>query len=229
MQYKVDSKVLEITGRLNRIAGFWTGLFRLRQHNRNLQQENARLYERLNKREFYSPAGYQVIPAEIISGKFYGRRRYVILNKGSRAGVGINDGIWTSRGAVGAVTEVSPHFAKALILTDDKFSISVRVKSTGDLGFTAPLEGSSSYINVTDLPFESHVRRGDTVITSGLSMILPPGIPVGVVTDIRTKSEEEKILTVRLTAPPRKTRYVYVGAYPLRKEFNDINEAENEN
>jgi len=222
MQYLVDRWRLEWTGKLNSFTRFWTRLFDLTRANRKLMEENARLYELLGKGGNRAFRQFETVAGEVVAGKFRGRDRFIIIDKGSTDGIKQNDGVWTSEGVAGMVVRTSPHFSKVRILTHPDMALSVKLKHTSDAGFTMAEGEQGPFIRVVDIPYEARVRPGDTVVTSGASLIFPAGMPVGKVIQVENKSTEEKILTVELFAMPCKIRYVYAGHHPLRKELEEL-------
>ncbi len=86
----------------------------------------------------------------------------------------------TPKGLAGKITSVSDSYAYLLLLNDINFSAAVRLQGSRTEGV---LSGTGSRKCVLKyVPFEDAVKTGDIVITSGLDMLFPPGIPVGYVT-----------------------------------------------
>ncbi|NPA43058.1 MAG: rod shape-determining protein MreC [Chlorobi bacterium] len=222
VRYRTDLTLLEWTGRLNAVSARWSRLFSLPAENRRLLEENSRLWERVGAPGRWRLEGFSVRPASVVAGRFYGRNRYVIIDRGERDGVRVNDGVWTSRGIIGVVVRTSPRFARVDLLTHPEVSVSVRPSTAYEYGFTAPLGPESDLIKVTDLPSETPVGVGDSVITSGLSRIFPGGLPVGTVLETETNLNEEKILTVSPFVDPKRIRYVHVGRAEGREEIKRL-------
>jgi len=227
LHYEIDKIRLEITGYFNSFSGWWTSIFHSRRQNRELVRQNAELYQKLADREQSRLEGFQVTPAEIIARHFEGHKQYVILNRGENDGIQPNDGIWAPAGVVGVVSGVSPHYAQVRLLSHPSTSLSVELKNTPYFGFTQAIENETDLISVTDMAAEAPVKPGDTIVTSGMSLIFPKGIPVGTVETVADKTGEEKILTVRLFARPETVRYVYAGGHPYRDELKELQENEN--
>jgi rod shape-determining protein MreC len=92
----------------------------------------------------------------------------------------------TPKGLAGKITGVSDSYAYLLLLSDINFSASVRLQGSRAEGV---LSGTGSRKCVLKyVPFEDTVKAGDVVITSGLDMLFPPGIPVGYVTKVDSKT-----------------------------------------
>ena len=83
---------------------------------------------------------------------------------------------------------MSDSYAYLLLLNDINFSASVRLQGSraeGVLSGTGSRKCTLKYV-----PFEDEIKAGDIVITSGLDMLFPPGIPVGYVTKVDNKTGE---------------------------------------
>lgn len=92
----------------------------------------------------------------------------------------------TPKGLAGKVASAADSFAYLLLLNDINFSASVRLQGSRAEGVLSGT-GSRSCI-LKYVPFEETVKTGDIVITSGLDMLFPPGIPVGYVTKVDSKT-----------------------------------------
>jgi len=222
VRYTTDSFWLEVTGHIDRWTGAWKAYMDLREQNRRLQSENARLYRRLAEEPPARATGFDVQTARVVSGNFYGRNQFIIIDKGTLHGIHVHDGVWSPEGVVGIVAHTSPHFAKVRLLTHPGVSVSVKPAHTGEYGFTQARPPHRTYVEVTDLPAETVVGIHDTVVTSGLSWIFPEGLPVGTVVRINRPDPDQKLLGVRLFHNPSSLRYVYVGSNGKRDELNRL-------
>ncbi len=174
------------------LAALWGGgekirsYFSLREQNRALSEENARMSEALVKLTGGNPARadtirgrYAYTPAAIVKMSRNSLHNYIILDKGRADGVKPHSGIICANGVVGIVDAVDENFCYGLTLQNVLVSVSARI---GRDGTVAPMVWSGTRSNLAllkDLPAHLDVPPGDTVWTSGFSNIYPPGIPVG--------------------------------------------------
>jgi rod shape-determining protein MreC len=87
---------------------------------------------------------------------------------------------------VGRVAELTPGFAKVLLLTDSSSGIDAFIQRNRVHGLLAGHghgQMTLEYVRKAD-----DVRPGDLVVTSGLDGIFPPGLAVGSVTLVDKKS-----------------------------------------
>jgi rod shape-determining protein MreC len=106
-------------------------------------------------------------------------------NRGSANGVVVGEPVVSAGGLVGSVTAASAHLATVTLLDDPSFTVGVRdVKDSSVVGASVG-EGEGNALEVVDVNVGQRVRKGDAMVTSGLSLEhFPAGIPVGVVTAV---------------------------------------------
>lgn len=163
--------------------------FSLRSTNDALVQENFALQEELlEAREALQQAklgtpdrikGFDVIPAEVIKISRNGQHNFLILNKGLEDGVVEKSGIITRNGVVGIVDSVSEHYAFAFSFQNNDISVSARLGREGGGGLLVWDGVSAQGADLTGIPLQFKYEKGDTVYTSGHSLIFPPDIPLG--------------------------------------------------
>lgn len=139
--------------------------------------ENKRLKELLSLREDKKK---YVASAEVIARGVDNWTHTLLIDKGTKDGVAKDMTAITPRGLAGKITRVSDSYAYILLLNDINFSSAVRLQGSRVEGV---LSGTGSRRCVMKyVPFEEEVKAGDIVITSGLDMLFPAGIPAGYVT-----------------------------------------------
>ena len=109
----------------------------------------------------------------------------VVLDKGLSDGVGKDMIAVTNTGLVGKISGVSRSFSYLLFLSDINFSAAARLQQSrleGVISGTGFRRCQLKYV-----PYEEKIKKGDIVITSGLDLLFPPGIPIGYVSKINKK------------------------------------------
>jgi rod shape-determining protein MreC len=150
--------------------------------------ENQRLRELL---EFRPSVEYGVVPAEILSAEPNRRYYSILIDKGSGDGVRKNMPVINLSGLVGKVVEASFSSAVVQLMLDPNFRASAQDQTTRVFGIIKPQPGSS--LKLDNVPLQEEIRVGDRIITSGLGGIFPPGIMIGVVTEVESEEEQAKI------------------------------------
>ena len=139
------------------------------------------------------------------SGSFV---RTALINAGSADGVDVGQAVVTSYGMLGRIIEVGTRSSRILLLTDLNSRVPVALESSRDPAIVA---GDNS--NVLSLMFvadSSEIVAGDRLVTSGEGAMLPPGIPVGVVTGL-----EDGVWHVTPFVDPAVIEHVRVLDYAL--------------
>lgn len=152
---------------------------------RDYALENARLRSLLDFRERFPypllSASVVAYPGSDIGGKF-------IIDRGRKDGVMINSAVVTPRGLVGKVVETATHSAVVQTLVGNAFGVSVvieRSRAMGILKWIGPTEWTISGLSTGE-----DVLEGDLVLTTGYGFVFPPGIRVGVVSELLAQSRQ---------------------------------------
>ena len=180
-----------------------------------LQKEVVRLQEMLrgacmDTTKIRLSAGYTMIPAEIVKMSRAKQHNYIILNRGYEDGVKEKSGIVTREGVVGIVDAVSAHHAYALSFQNADFSISARLGNGGGNGLLVWDGKSSRGAILKEIPLQYKFSPGDTVYTSGHSMLFPPDIPLGKAGKARVVNGSTNEIDVTLFQEFKSIRYVIV-------------------
>lgn len=178
-----------ITGSMLEAYNDVSEYFFLHQVNEELLQENALLrHQQVSSFLFtdtsivYRDSLYRFIPASVVSTSVNRQNNYLLINKGSRHGIRKEMGVISASGVAGIVTGVSERYAYVMSLLHQNTRISARIKTSGEL-VNVTWDGKDPVAGtVRDIPSHVALARGDTIITSGNSLIFPEGIPVGTIT-----------------------------------------------
>ena len=160
-----------------------------------LEKENARLRELLRATP---KTGEEILIAEIINVDVDPYRQLTVINKGSNDKVYISQPIIDAQGVIGQTIHVSATSSTVMLITDASHALPVQVDRTG-LRAVAFGTGKINYLDLRHIPHNADIRKGDTLITSGLGGRFPANYPVAVITKIE-RSPDEAFVTV--TAEP---------------------------
>src|SRR3954453_12152179 len=120
------------------------------------------------------------------SNLFYSQ---VTIDKGSSAGVRVDQPVVNGAGLVGRVTQVTPGYSIVSLITDEEFAAAARTLGSNQ---QAPVQSSINRPGALELELvqdPEKVRKGDRVITAGstslrLRSYFPQNIPIGTVSRI---------------------------------------------
>lgn len=215
--------------------------FSLEKQNLVLAEENARLNNELREYKLRdaenlenaasltgADGGFLYTPATIVKISRNTAHNYIILNKGSEDGIRPHSGIITPQGVVGIVDAVGRHHSYGLTLMNTNISVSSRV---GDTGIVGPLvwdgqDSNGAYLK--DIPLHYTVSPGDTIFTSGFSIIFPPDIPVGIAGTSKIANGSTQQVNVTLFQDFSSLRYVTVAENLDRAEIFALEEQKKE-
>jgi rod shape-determining protein MreC len=205
-QAAFNSVAGEVTGKISAQQTNISDYFRLKKVNESLNQENARLRSLLRENYQGPDSSRQVIvdsiridsllsikrfdylPAKVVGNFVSMQNNYLMIHRGSNQGVQKDWGVIGPDGIVGRVVDVSANHATVMSVLNRNFKVNCQLKTSGNNG-SAYWDGANpSYIYLKDIPKSDSVKRGDTVLTSQLSDIYPPGIMVGTIAEIVTNN-----------------------------------------
>jgi len=213
------------------------GLFRaardlrdLRRRNQELEEKYAQLLiesvalkeaaqENATLRSFFHFAqqhpGFQLVGGEV-KASVIGRDpsnflRYLIIDAGQAQGVKKDMPVIVPRGLVGRVQSVGSNWAKVLLITDPRSSVSAVIqtgRATGQVQGLVSGDLSMRYISQED-----SVSEGEIVLTSGLGGNFPKALVIGQVVAVQQRdSDMFQQATVRPTVDFDRLEMVLVVA-----------------
>ena len=188
---------------------------RLARENAELQQQLAQTQHRLRQARIDTThtvphPGFTLIPAEVVKISRNKQHNYLILNRGYDDGIQEKSGIVTPHGVVGIIDAVSQHHAFAISLQNHDISISARIGEEGGSGILVWDGIHSNGALLKEIPLQYHYQPGDTIYTSGHSLLFPPDIPLGVAGESRVINGATNEIKVTLFQDFKAVRYVTV-------------------
>ncbi len=186
---KTHSLQTAISGNFNRTIYGVRQHFSLKSYNESLIKQNALLLKLLQMSKIDTalipptlPEQYHFIPAFVISNQYNLQHNTLLINKGYNDGVQPDSGVISTNGIVGVVQKTSPHFSKVISILNKNLKVNVALKQTNYSGFLQWPGKDPNTFEVVDLPVDAPVKKGDTIVTGGMSGIFPKNIPVGYIT-----------------------------------------------
>lgn len=178
----------EFSGKIFTFYSNITDYFSLKQENERLTAENARLRNQLKSSFLISDTTtvfkdslYRAIPARVISSSVNRPNNYIMVNKGSKQGVQLEMAAISSDGVAGFVVGVSEHYSYIMSTLHKNSRISASIVKNGQLVNVIWPGPDYQVGKVIDIPSHIHLVEGDTLVTSGNSMIFPQGIVIGTI------------------------------------------------
>lgn len=223
------AKILAWSNAANEYAG-------LRQVNADLALENQRLNTQLTKllqSKPAAPAAYQAdsafanrfkfTVAKVVNNTTQLANNYITIDKGTDDGIRPGMAVISPTGLVGKVKVCSPHFSYITSILHSEFLVSSRLVKANEIGSTKWDGVNPHLIKMIDVQRDKPVSMGDSVITSGFSLILPPGILIGRVRTIGVQPNQAfHDLTLDLATDFSNLAFVYVIENLLQTEQEQL-------
>ena len=143
---------------------------------------------------------YRTVTAGVIAQSANLWYSTVNIDKGSSAGVQVNDPVIDGEGLIGKVTTTAPDGAQVSLITDSAVAVAAMINETGAPGMVYPKVGEPDTLVIRYLPANTPVSVGNYVVTSGTisskgASLFPRGIPIGQVSFV---GEEAPYKTVEI-------------------------------
>ncbi len=148
-----------------------------------MRHENARLRRML---DFDIHTKQRLVPAKVIAARSMPDAPALIIGVGADKGIKVNNPVVTAEGIVGKTIAVSSRTSTVQLLTDHNCRISAIDQSTRTLGIIRWKGGK--LLEMGDVPIESQLAVGDTIVSSGLGGIFPAGLMIGTVVYAKNRS-----------------------------------------
>jgi rod shape-determining protein MreC len=165
--------------------------FSLKSQNEELALENARLKSLLfNQKdttklpEIDTIKGVKktdIIVSKVIRNSYSVFENYLTINNGSASGIKRNMGVINSAGIVGIVDKTSKNYATIISILNVKSQINAKIKKSNHFGSLVWNGKSTGFVQLIDVPRLAGVRKGDTIVTGGQSIIFPENIGIGTI------------------------------------------------
>lgn len=227
----------EVTGSVLEIRNDVTKHFDLSKNNTALQKENIALrksipssFIKLNNglvkiNDTLHLQQYAYIPGIIINSTHDKRNNYFTLNIGSQQGVKRGMGVFSAKGVVGVIHNVTDHYAVIKSCLTENINIDIMIEKTGQFGLLKWNGKDARRGTMWGVSNDTDVKKWSRVVTRGGGGIFPRGISVGKVE--RTDVVEGKPLwdvMIRYSEDYRSLQRVYVVKNLLKLEQEKLEE-----
>ena len=224
-----SSAANEVTGGINKQYSGLSEYFGLRETNRELVEENARLRNMLasnfisqnNTKEHFvdslnkdSSGRYRKftwLPAKVVNNSYTLQANFIMVERGSNQGVTKGMAVYSPQGIVGVVVETSPDYSKIMSLLHRNSKVSAMLKKDNSAGSIEWDGADPHYLTLRNVTKGAKVARGDTVVTSNYSANFPSNLMIGTVADISSESASNfYTLKIKTSTNFFSLRYVYL-------------------
>jgi rod shape-determining protein MreC len=174
----------------------------LSEENAALRQELARAQAELAALREQSAAGEQVeallaavgdsveefLPASVVLRDPAPGRETLLIDRGADDGIVLGQPVLGAGATlVGTIVEVAPSRARVRLLNDRDSVVAALVQASRTPG---SLVGDGESLRLDFVPVDSPVSVGDVIVSSSLGGLLPTGLPIGRVSEVRAPDQE---------------------------------------
>ncbi|AEH53917.1 rod shape-determining protein MreC [Heyndrickxia coagulans] len=178
----------------------------LEAQNHELKKENENLRSIIKEKN--SLGDSESIQAQVIARNPDNWYEQVVIDKGEVNGVAKNMAVVTSGGFLGKVTQVDKFYSTVELLSspDETNRVSAKVQNAKKdaYGLIEGYDKKTKMLLLKQLDFNIKVKKGDHVVTSGLSGMFPSGLLIG---DIEKVTPDENGLTQTAYVKPAANFY----------------------
>jgi rod shape-determining protein MreC len=235
----------EMTGKVSEKYNNVEYYFKLKKTNELLVQENMHLRSLL--RENYEGADtskklvidsirvdsltgvqrFKYYDAKVVGSFVSTQTNYITIHRGANQGIPRNTewGVISPEGIVGRIVSVGDNFSVVMSALNRQFKVYSMLKKGQETGIVSWDGDNPLYLKLINIPKSAQIAKGDTVITSNVSDIYPPGIMVGTVAEI-IDDKSSNFYTLRLKTATNffNLQYVYVLEDLQREEREKLEE-----
>ena len=187
--------------------------------NVSLVQENAKLLEMLFRKQkegnapeidsIFGIGSDDIIVSKLIRNSYTLQQNYLTINSGLKDGIKSDMGVINNRGIVGVVDKVSQNFALVTSVLNTKSLINARIKNSNYFGTLSWNGKNAGFVQLIDVPKTTSVKKGDTIVTGGISEIFPENVDIGIV-DKTLHENNSFVINVKLFNDMTNLEYMYV-------------------
>lgn len=172
---------------------------------------------------------YTFRTARVINNNYAKRDNYLTINRGETSEIQPEYGVITSQGIVGIVDRTNNNYSRVISILNSRSRINAQLNKTNHFGSLTWDGEDPNIVQLSDVPRQAPLKKGDTIITGGRSLIFPKGIPIGSIEDFSLdQTQSYYLINIKLFNDMTNIGYVYVIENMNKDEINELEESENE-
>lgn len=204
--------------------------FYLRKENKKLLSENAFLRNQMDNAVLKTDTSaifvdtlYKYIPARVISNTTNMQTNRIIVDKGKIHGVEKEMGVISKNGVVGIVVGVSDHYSTIMSALSQNANFSAMIKNSGQLVSVSWPGDDYLYGELNDIPSHIQLIEGDTIVSSGNSIIFPKHLYLGTVAEhIQREDKDLSKAKIKFSVDFNNLHYVYIIKNLMKPELDSL-------
>lgn len=168
---------------------------------------------------------YKYFPAQVITNSTNRQNNFITLNRGSSSGIEKGMGVFCPEGVVGTIIEVSENYSIASsVLNTQGFKIVPKILEMNETKGTLVWNGRDpNYLSLEKINKYELLKIGYHIVTSPYAKNFPENIPVGIIENIKTKTNETFFeVKVRSAVNFGKIQTVYIVIDLFKEEIEKL-------
>ncbi|MFV8331934.1 rod shape-determining protein MreC [Flavobacterium sp. XS1P32] len=184
-------------------------------------RKDTSLVQKLDSIKGVKPS--DIVVSKVIHNSYNVHENYLTLNSGELQGIKPDMGVINSLGIVGIIENTSPNYATVISILNKKSQINAKIKKSNHFGSLIWNGKSTGFVQLVDVPRLAAIRKGDTIVTGGQSVIFPENINIGTIDKIEIDNQTNYYtITVRLFNDMTNLGHVYIIKNKDREEITNL-------
>ncbi len=114
--------------------------------------------------------------------------KVITIDQGSQDGITQGMPVINPDGLVGRVSNTSQYSSQVELITDREMAVGAILQNTRETRGIVEGMGDSNALGMINIPYYSQVKKGERVLSSGLSEFYPKGIPIGTIQAVKREA-----------------------------------------
>ncbi|WP_281227765.1 rod shape-determining protein MreC [Flavobacterium aquiphilum] len=210
----------------------------LKEQNDELARENANLKSLLFKTKdsaeipnLDSLKGVlpkDIVVSKVIHNSYNVYENYLTLNSGAKSGIKPDMGVINSLGIVGIIDNVSANYSTVISILNIKSKINAKIKHSDHFGTLSWDGKNTGFVQLTDVPRLASIKKGDTIVTGGQSVIFPENVGIGTIEKVWIPNDKNHYykIDVKLFNDMTNLGHVYIIKSENSEEIRNLENQE---
>lgn len=233
---KFISSANNLTGGLYEKVSSLSDYFSLKNQNKELVDENINLKKQL---EYYKNLvtdtikshqfkdttyhqSYSYIQGKITKNSYHTNYNFITIDKGINDSINKEMAVINSKGIIGITETSKSNFSRVQSILNLSSRVNAKIKNGNFFG-TLKWDGKDyNIVQLIDIPRQAIVKKGDTIITGGMSTIFPEGILIGTVINDKSPNDTSNSIDIKLFNDMSNIKNIYIVKNLNKKELKSL-------
>lgn len=131
---------------------------------------------------------YTLQAAQVIARSPNNWFKVITIDQGAQDGISQGMPVINPDGLVGRVTNTSAYSSQVELITDREMAVGAILQNTRETRGIVEGLGNSDTLGMINIPYYSKIKKGERVLSSGLSEFYPKGITIGTIKAVKRET-----------------------------------------